>query len=442
MDGNPDLTKRASGPIKWFLICIGLGIVFGNIILVFLSLFPLFFSLIGLLIRQPSEISVTREISDTSVHTGEKLEIIVTVKVEKGLGSITIHDELPNSFELIDGNNFRTLWKGIREKEFSLSYEVRCSKRGKYELSNLELETRHPVGMRENIQFMIDEEDVITVTPKIKQIRRLRGKKDIATFPYPESDIAKIGGKTTDFKEIREYQFGDPMKDINWKATAKMGSRKSKPLVNEYEVEGKKSIWIFLDASEYLKIGKTTRNVFEYTTKAANAVTRYFTDKNFLIGMYIYNDGEKMFYPDVGEKQYKRITEELINLETHNKNEGLDKAVESCKEFILSYNPLPVVITSVEPQSYNSFREGIKKLRAYIGGRRREKIPLMVLNVLPHTLNPTPKSRYKENAALLFQIDQKHEKLVQKVGGKFINWDPGKDKLMKVLLKEAKASET
>jgi len=85
--------------------------------------------------------------------------------------------------------------------------------------------------------------------------------------PFPINDMAKIGVATTDFREIRNYVYGDPIKNINWKATARSSSPEMWPLTNEYEVEGKKTVWLFLDTAGELEIGTNINNAFDIVSK-------------------------------------------------------------------------------------------------------------------------------------------------------------------------------
>jgi len=63
--------------------------------------------------------------------------------------------------------------------------------------------------------------------------------------------FGKHGNDNQEFKELRLYSPGDPFKAINWKVTSRNLVRGSIwPVVNEFEKEGKKSVWIFLDTSK------------------------------------------------------------------------------------------------------------------------------------------------------------------------------------------------
>lgn len=433
------LTPLSTSFIGWFASFFLIGLLFGNMVFIYMGLIPLFLLLFGLLIEQPREVEIERGDLNESVWTDDELDITIKVRIKDGVGIVTLIDELPSTFELVDGNNFRVLWKGLGEKEVMLSYKVKCVKRGSYTLSNVKWESRHALGLKKEISGTCDTEAGLTVRPRTMELRKIRGKKDIASSLFPRADISKIGVSTTDFKEIRDYQCGDPLSKINWKATARRIGRGgfAAPLVNEYEYEGKKTVWIFLDASSSLEIGTSIDNAFEYALKSADAVTRYFTDRGYRVGMYLYNDGEKLFYPDTGKKQYLKLSKELVKLTSYERNEGLDNAVRKCREYILRYNPLSIVITEIRSESSESLIEGIKKLTAMSGGRRRKRVPIMVVNVLSHYLNPTPPSEYKEYAIFLQRT--KHSPITSKLrrmGATVVEWDPQKDRFTTVLIRQ------
>jgi len=84
-----------------------------------------------------------------------------------------------------------------------------------------------------------------------------------------------------------------------------------------------------LDASSVLEVGTDIENAFEYCLEAANGVAYYFTDRGYRVGMYIYNDGNRLLYPDTGKKQFLRISWELIKLETTDQFDEFPRSILS-----------------------------------------------------------------------------------------------------------------
>jgi uncharacterized protein (DUF58 family) len=251
--------------------------------------------------------------------------------------------------------------------------------------------------------------------------------------------MAKIGVATTDFREIRDYIYGDPVKNINWKATARQSAQgRLWPLVNEYEVEGKKSVWVFLDAASYLEVGTDIENSFEYCLEAANSVLFYYTDRGYRVGMYIYNDGEKLFYPDAGNKQFLRVSRELIHLKASPRYDEFPKAVEKCRRYLLGYNPLCVVVTRLDSDHNQAIIQGVNKLRL-LRGRRRRKLPVMVVSVPGFHVMPRH-DEYDENSAFMLRLRTRpYSQQLRRMGVSLLEWNPRRENFSTALLRQVKS---
>lgn len=433
------LTNEAVRLLGLFITLFLVSLLLGNFVLLSASLVPLLVLLLGLtIIEQPSILEVKQGAIKRSLWVGEVLEVSYNLTVKDGMGVITLAQELPLFFQLVDGNNLRTFWKGLGDKSFSFSYKVKCTKRGSYVLPKVNWESRHLFGLRQTLQGSLGEAVQLTVKSPILNVRRIRGVRGIASSPYPVIDIAKIGVPTTDFREIRSYVYGDPVTVINWKATARLARRGIVwPLVNEYETEGKKTVWIFLDDSSSLEIGTSIENVFEYSVEAANAVAFYFLNLGYRVGMYIYNDGNRLFYPDVGKKQFHRLSRELTDLKTSKGAEELPQAVEKCRKYILNYKPLCVIITRLDGESGASLIAGVRKIRA-LQGRSRRQLPVMVIGVAGYDVISS-ETELEENTLILLRW-KTHPTVhtLRRLGASVAQWNPKKESLGTMLLKQVR----
>ncbi|MHA2434224.1 MAG: BatD family protein, partial [Candidatus Thorarchaeota archaeon] len=126
------LSKAALRIVSLFASLFVSSFIFANSILLYASFAPLLTLLIGILMDTPRSLEITRSGLKPSTWVGENLVISLHVKVEDGLGPITIIDEIPSIFALIEGSNFKVFWKGRGSKSFTFSYKVRCTKRGSF----------------------------------------------------------------------------------------------------------------------------------------------------------------------------------------------------------------------------------------------------------------------------------------------------------------------
>ncbi|MEM3715799.1 MAG: DUF58 domain-containing protein [Candidatus Bathyarchaeia archaeon] len=161
----------------------------------------------------------------------------------------------------------------------------------------------------------------LTVKHKPLNIRRMRNVKTISKIPLPLGSSAKLGVTTTDFREIRNYVPSDPYRHVNWKATARsmLPHKVPQPKVNEFEREGKKVVWIFLDRSASMALGPITKSALEYAIEAATGLSCFYLERDCKVGLCMFNGAEKIVFPDVGRKQYYRILRELIRAEVEKK---------------------------------------------------------------------------------------------------------------------------
>jgi uncharacterized protein (DUF58 family) len=433
------LTARTAAYVAAFIGIFLTGLIIGSSIILYVSLIPLFVVLIGLIMEQPRLIELAIEPIPESLWVGDIVDVNCNVEIKAGFGIVILSQKLPSSFELVEGNNIQMLWKGLGQKSSVFSYKMRCSRRGKYELAPVRWESRHFIGLTQSQTGQIEGTAVeFTVKPKILNIRRIRGIIGLATSPMPVIDIAKIGVATTDFREIRNYVVGDPVKTINWKATARRASMGIPwPLVNEYEVEGKKTVWIFLDGSYYMQVGTSIQNPFEYALEATNGVIYYYLDQGYRVGMYIYNHNGELFYPDAGKRQFNKLSRELIDLKASEHKEDLPRAIDKCRRYILGYNPLCVVVTRLDGASPVSLIDGAKKL-ARLRGRMRKRLPLIVISISGYHI-VTPHGPYDEAAAKLRHLETRP--LVRRLrasGSSVLEWNPRKTDFGSALLRQVR----
>lgn len=290
------------------------GLYLGNMVLVCMGLVPLFFVLAGLAVPQPGGIEVRRVAGKESALVGEVVENSVDIEVRGGLGTVVIADELPEEFELVSGSNFKVVWKGLGPRRDRLVYSVKCTKRGIYNLAGVRWESRHPLGLRQTESGACEGRRLV-VRPRLFDVRKVRSAAVASKIPFPSAAVTRVGPVTMDFRELRQYSYGDPFKFINWKATARAFRRgRPLPVVNDYEREGMKIVWIFLDRSSTMTVGPSVASVFEHAVAAVNGLAYYYLRRGCRVGLCSYDGGVAVLYPDAGNRQYYRILRELLRM--------------------------------------------------------------------------------------------------------------------------------
>ena len=174
-------------------------------------------------------------------------------------------------------------------------------------------------------------------------------------------------GRGMAFSEVREYQYGDDVRDIDWNVTARFG----KPFVKVFEEERELTVILMVDVSgslDFCTIGTTKRQV---VTEIAATLAFSAIENNDKIGVIFFSDKvEKFIPPKKGRKHILLIIRELLSFQPESQLTDVGQAVEfmtnaikkRCTVFLLSdfYN-------------HNSFRQQLT-----IANRRHDVVAIQV----------------------------------------------------------------
>lgn len=425
-----------------FLTLLILGFLFANNILLMISFIPLAMLAIGYFIETPKDITVKKNISKKRATVGEVLDVNLEIVIKSGIGPVQICDSIPQYFELVEGNNFSIVWKGKTIKKTNISYKIKCTTSGIYSLNKTRWKLGHPIcdywesgSSKNNIS--------VEIAPRLLELKKVRGVSVTSKIPMPQGALASMGMTTNDFKEIRLYYPGDAFKLINWKATSRNLIRGDIwPVVNEFEKEGKKSVWIFLDTSKIMGYGTNIKNVMEYSIEAVNGLGDYYLKQNCSLAFTTYG-GEREIYvaPGTAKQQYFKILKELMNIKDYfYKPEDLHKTVKPLDEVVYSLRghfpglrPMFIIVTRFCNNNYYEVQKAVDTMTRYTS---RNGIPpnILVLNIIGYELMAENKSE-----KIASDILQSMNTIISKKLRKqciWIDWNPVKESLTGALLKQ------
>lgn len=331
------LRKVSRSLIFTSLFLLTLSVMLTSADLLKIAILPLLFLVFP---NIPFKVHIISAVFEGGKRVGDELNAKISLRIT-GFGLIKAMHVLPESFDLIEGSNAEgtfVLGTGVIE----INYTCVPMKRGKYNLGTLICEAENIFATR-RIRKILNFEREIEVKSRVYRIKRVETRRGIARRPIPEIDVSKSGVPGTDFREIRKYTPGDPVKFINWKATAKLGEL----MVNEFEREGKKAVWIFLDANHYMLHGDVRRNCFETAIEVAASLSYFFAVRGHKVGMYIVGHGI-VIYPESGRRQFSKIFSTLMKLDVSKKQEDFGIVLEKTKRYIEVVKPASIFITRAE----------------------------------------------------------------------------------------------
>ena len=340
-----------ASPGRWLapaFLAMLITLCLGNFVLLAGAVFLLVLVLIGASLSTPQRVVLHRRLPRSVCWAGDSLDVERQLDVDGGIGAVYVYDPLPGETQIVSGNNIRVVWHWPGSKTYDLSYRIRCPKRGVFALREAQWETEAALGLNRRKQGTIGPPLEISVVPRNQAIRRVNEIRGRAHSRRSGEDVAVAGISTTDFMELRPYNPGDPMRSVNWKASARNSGAFNPLLVNQYEPEGRKAVWLFLDGSDYMEVGPALYPLIDEAAEAAGAVAQYYLTRGYTLGAYVYNSNCDILTPELGHKQFQRLTNILTRLEPGVSQQNLVEAVEKCKSFLFRLKPEVYVITRLD----------------------------------------------------------------------------------------------
>jgi uncharacterized protein (DUF58 family) len=427
------LTSAVTKSLGIFFVVFFAAMFLGNVILLYVSIVPFLVVFFSLMFDTPGDIKLERKETKFTAWVDGNLDVSVKVTADKGVGLISLADTLPEHFELLDGSNFRVFWKDPKLVSEELNYRAKCTKRGIYKIGPCSCECRHVLGFQQTGIYVDKETPELVVRHKPLNIKRLRDPKLFSRIPMPLGSMSKLGMMTNDFKEIREYVSGDSYRHVNWKATARASSpMRDTLLVNEFEKEGKKVVWIFLDSSTKMATGTKIENAFEYALQAVQSFSQFYLARNCHVGLCVYNGPEKTVIPDLGRRQEYKIYRTTLGLEVSNTKDPLKRAVTKCRGHLVGGNPFSIIISNVRRENLRELLDGTRELRKYSRSIGRQP-QILILHLDGYSIAAEGFNE-EAGAAMLNLANQSSFRALRRAGLYVASWNPKRQSLASLMV--------
>ncbi len=127
------------------------------------------------------------------------------------------------------------------------------------------------------------------------------------------------------FSEVREYQFGDDIRDIDWNVTARF----NRPYVKVFEEERELTVMLMVDVSGSLDFGTRGQTKRDMATEIASTLAFSAIQNNDKIGVIFFSDRvEKYIPPKKGRKHILYIIREMLGFRPESNKTDIHVAVE------------------------------------------------------------------------------------------------------------------
>ncbi|MBR3951171.1 MAG: DUF58 domain-containing protein [Bacteroidaceae bacterium] len=174
-------------------------------------------------------------------------------------------------------------------------------------------------------------------------------------------------GRGMAFSEVREYQYGDDVRDIDWNVTA----RHNKPYIKVFEEERELTVMLLVDMSASRNFGAVGNMKRDMMIEIAATLAFSAIQNNDKIGVLFFTDKiEKFIPPKKGKKHILYIIRELIGFEAEGSGTDLKLALEYATNVIKRRCTAFLISDFIATPSYND--------AMLIANRRHDVVALQV----------------------------------------------------------------
>ena len=224
----------------------------------------------------------------------------------------------------------------------------------------------------------MDTKDLLKKVRKI-EIKTRRLSDHIFSGEYHTS----FKGRGMTFSEVRQYQYGDDVRAIDWNVTA----RYNEPFVKVFEEERELTMMLLVDISGSESFGTKNQQKRDMVTEIAATLAFSATQNNDKIGLLLFSDQIELYIaPKKGKSHVLRIIRELIEFEPKSKKTDLSHALKYLSS-VMKKKAIVFVISDFMTTAYEhtlkiaAKRHDVTGIRVF--DQREESIPnIGIINML------------------------------------------------------------
>jgi uncharacterized protein (DUF58 family) len=216
----------------------------------------------------------------------------------------------------------------------------------------------------------------VEATELLKRVRKIEIKtRGLSKHIFAGEYHSAFKGRGMAFSEVREYQYGDDIRNIDWNVTARFNH----PYIKIFEEERELTVMILVDVSGSRDFGTNTRSKKSLLAELAAIISFSAIQNNDKVGAILFTDKvEKFIPPKKGSQHILRVIRELIEFEPQSKatniSEGLRYLTNAIKKRSIAF----VISDFIGPKFDDALRIANRKhdlvaLRVY--DQREANIP-------------------------------------------------------------------
>ena len=210
----------------------------------------------------------------------------------------------------------------------------------------------------------------------LKQVRQIEIRtKGLVNHLFSGEYHSVFKGRGMEFSEVREYQYGDDIRNIDWNVTARFGH----PYIKVFEEERELTVMLMVDISGSLMFGSVSKTKQRVAAELSAILAFSALKNNDKVGLILFTDKiEKFVPPRKGNKHVLRIIREVLSFEPEGNTTDIKAALEFMNNAIKKRSII-FLLSDFLDEDYEKILRVVGKKNDLIGvvldDRRENEIP-------------------------------------------------------------------
>lgn len=259
---------------------------------------------VGLALATAPRLTTTIDVVERAVE-GDELTARIVLTAETPIERLDIFLRVPDDLES-PADHPATAIRLERGERRELELTLRARRWGVHTLGPLYLRARDPIGLLV-AEGTLPRPPQLRVYPTGDTIRRILQPRETQVFSGNE--VSRRKGEGIEFADLRRWAPGDPLKRINWRASARRGDL----WVNESHPERNTDVILFVDSFEEAR--QYTGGTLDLAVRATAALADAYIARRDRVGLVSFGGILRWLTPGTGRVQLYRIVDALLDTE-------------------------------------------------------------------------------------------------------------------------------
>jgi uncharacterized protein (DUF58 family) len=293
-------------PVYAGLAALGLlaGLALGRVELVALAAPFALAAVVGAGLARDPQLEGTLELARERALEDDEVIATVTLASPVGADRVEVLVPLPDELRVPLGNP-----RGLRLREGEpepVELAIRCDRWGAFMLGPALLRARDRLGFHA-WETPVGEPQPLRVYPKAETLHTLL--EPLETQVFVGNQVARTRGDGVEFADLREWEPGDRVRAVNWRASARRGELG----VDQQHPGRDTDVVRFLDT--FTDVRRGTRGTIDATVRAAVSLAHRYLRRKDRVGVVSFGGFLSWLLPSSGTRQFYRIVDSLLQMD-------------------------------------------------------------------------------------------------------------------------------